>query len=340
MDIRQVKITESDDYMELAPLFAASGLENTDRVPDGFLGGFKAIGENSRIIGAAALVQRQGCYILSDMAVSEELRGKGLGWQLLCKAMVRFSALGAREVFLTAKVPEFYRKYGFREVDPESVTHLFSCPACSQFGNGCSPVFMKMELSGERLLFVDACVSSHRSRTLQLCKEWISRFLREHPGILLDVVTLEKGLCEPLTGAEAKHRTDLVESGAWDDPIFDLAKQFKAADYILVGAPYWDFSFPSILKVYIENIVVDKLTFAESETGYYGLCPCKRLTYITTAGGPIIQDLGYDYIRGIGGMLGITDYNEFRAECLDLQGADIGAIVDAAREEIRKAEAL
>ena len=43
MDIRQVKITVSHKYMEMAPLFAASGLENTDRVPEGFLEGWKAL---------------------------------------------------------------------------------------------------------------------------------------------------------------------------------------------------------------------------------------------------------------------------------------------------------
>ena len=45
-------------------------------------------------------------------------------------------------------------------------------------------------------------------------------------------------------------------------------------------------------------------------------------------------------IKGIGGMLGIHDCAEFRAECLDIQGADIGAIVEAAKKEIRDAEKL
>ena len=342
MDIRQVKITVSHNYMEMAPLFAASGLENTDRVPEGFLEGWKALDDQDRILGACALVKRKECYILSDMAVEESLRGKDLGWRLLCKAMTRFQDMGASEVYLTAKVPEFYRKYGFHSVEPETVTHLFNCPTCNQFGKDCNPEFMKMELSGERLLFIDACISTHRSRTKQLCKEWLHRFLAEHPGIVTDTVVVEKGLCKPLDGTAARHRTDLVEAGAWEDPIFDLAKQFRAADYMLVGAPYWDFAFPSALKVYIENIVVDKLTFRESETGYVGLCPCRKLTYITTAGGPVTDetDLGYQYIKGIGGMLGIHDYAEFRAECLDIQGADIGAIVEAAKKEIRDAEKL
>ena len=34
------------------------------------------------------------------------------------------------------------------------------------------------------------------------------------------------------------------------------AKQFAGADTIVIAAPFWDLSFPAILKTYIENIYV------------------------------------------------------------------------------------
>ena len=38
--------------------------------------------------------------------------------------------------------------------------------------------------------------------------------------------------------------------------MFDLASQFQQADEIVIAAPYWDLSFPAILKLYLENIYV------------------------------------------------------------------------------------
>ena len=88
--------------------------------------------------------------------------------------------------------------------------------------------------------------------------------------------------------------------------MFDFAKQFQEADYIVVGTPYWDLSFASILKVYVENIMVADLTFKATNTGFVGLCEGKSLVYITTAGGFIgDKNFGYDYMCGVADMFGI-----------------------------------
>lgn len=88
---------------------------------------------------------------------------------------------------------------------------------------------------------------------------------------------------------------------------------------------------------YIENIVVTGSTFEETENGYSGLCPCEDLTYITTAGGPIFgSNLGYDYIRGIGAMLGVSSFREYRAENLDIVGNDVEKIMAEAVSAIER----
>ncbi|MCI7679760.1 MAG: ACP phosphodiesterase, partial [Clostridiales bacterium] len=77
------------------------------------------------------------------------------------------------------------------------------------------------------------------------------------------------------------------------------------------------------------------LTFRATEQGYEGLCPCRELTYITTAGGPVGEmDLGYDYIRGVGRMLGIRTFRDYRAEGLDIRGADVDGIMAETLEKI------
>ena len=38
-------------------------------------------------------------------------------------------------------------------------------------------------------------------------------------------------------------------------------EQFQRADAILIAAPFYDLSIPALLKVYIENVSVDGITF-------------------------------------------------------------------------------
>lgn len=66
--------------------------------------------------------------------------------------------------------------------------------------------------------------------------------------------------------------------------MFDIGKDFAEADEIVIGAPYWDLSFPAALKIYIEHAAVMGVTFHYTEEGRCeGLCRAKHLTYITTA---------------------------------------------------------
>lgn len=55
--------------------------------------------------------------------------------------------------------------------------------------------------------------------------------------------------------------------GDYRDPLFRYAKQFAQAADIVVAAPYWDLSFPAILKVYLEQICVTGLTFQYTPEG-------------------------------------------------------------------------
>ena len=52
---------------------------------------------------------------------------------------------------------------------------------------------------------------------------------------------------------------------AKDEKSYLYAKDFAEADVIVVAAPYWDLSFPSILKVFFEHINVLKLVFDYSD---------------------------------------------------------------------------
>ena len=139
----------------------------------------------------------------------------------------------------------------------------------------------------EKILFINACVRPN-SRTLELA----NHVLKNLCGKVEEVKLYEKDLA-PLSLSQMQLRDSSAKTKDFSDGLFDLAKQFAGADTIVVCAPYWDLMFPSILKVYFEQITVNGLTFRYGEKGIpEGLCKAKRLIYVTTSGGPIINNFG------------------------------------------------
>ncbi len=62
------------------------------------------------------------------------------------------------------------------------------------------------------------------------------------------------------------------ESGIFDAPVYALARQFRAADAVVVAAPFWDLSYPAALRTYIEYISAVGLTYHYDEDGCHGGC--------------------------------------------------------------------
>lgn len=182
------------------------------------------------------------------------------------------------------------------------------------------------------VLFINACMRGDESRTLQLCKEYLST----KAGYTIEEVNLNELCLAPFTGEKALYRMKKQAEGAWDDPIFSLAKQMTQADEIVIGVPYWDLSFPAALKTYLEYCCVCDITFHYTEEGRpEGLCHSKKLTYITTSGGFIgDKNYGYDYVCGLADMLALGTPRFISAEGLDIIGMDIEAQMNKARQAL------
>lgn len=185
-----------------------------------------------------------------------------------------------------------------------------------------------------KVLFINACVRPE-SRTCRLAREVLKRL----PGESEELRLYEEPI-EPLDQETLEKRTELVARGDYRDSLFRYAKQFAQAADIVVAAPYWDLSFPSILKVYLEQICVTGLTFQYTPEGIpEGLCRARRIIYVTTAGGPIYQNLGYDYVKALAeGFFGIPEILCYRAENLDVIGADVEGILQEVMRKIRNAD--
>lgn len=180
-------------------------------------------------------------------------------------------------------------------------------------------------------LFLNACVRE-QSRTKRLANCLLSTLDGPVTELRLDHLRFPVA-----DGAFLEHRDALASAGRWDDELFTLARQFAAADEIVIAAPYWDLSFPAALKQYIEQINVVGITFEYTPEGIpSGLCKAKRLTYVTTSGGDYAPDeFGFGYVKALAqGYYGIEDVELFKATGLDLVGADVEQILTEAEKQI------
>ena len=172
------------------------------------------------------------------------------------------------------------------------------------------------------ILYINACVRSD-SRTDVIARALLNKLGR------YDELKLSGLDIRPLDEALLQKRTDLIGSGNYDDPMFDLSKQFASADAIVISAPFWDGSFPAILKTYLENIYVTGIVSKYSKDGTpVGLCKAAKLYYVTTAGGPYFPDFSYGYISVLAvQMFGITETELLYSENLDIFGNDPDLII-------------
>ena len=182
-----------------------------------------------------------------------------------------------------------------------------------------------------KTLFVNATMGNPNSHTLTLCREFLKGCNQVE-----EVDLLALGLA-PFDYAQAQERSEKAASEQWDDPVFALARQLAQADQVLVGAPYWDLSFPAALKIYVEHACVCGLTFHYTETGECeGLCKSSRLVYVSSCGGMIEgANYGFEYLQGISRMFGLGPCVQVAAQGMDIVGADTAAIMEAAIKEIR-----
>lgn len=184
------------------------------------------------------------------------------------------------------------------------------------------------------LLFVDATVRAQEtSRTARLCRAYIDSFLKTHPDYKLLHRSLREDRLLANTLDDITRRDSLCEKGEISSPELALAAEFAKADHILIGAPYWDLSFPAMLKIYLEKVCVAGLTFAYTEQGIKPLCRAKCMTYLTTCGGKLLPELnlGADYLRALcGSMFGIHTFETEAAEFLDVDGFDAEAAMQIA----------
>ena len=191
-----------------------------------------------------------------------------------------------------------------------------------------------------KLLFVDCCISQRGadSRTRAVADAFLDTFRANHPGAEVETVTPEQLLAlKPFDVEMLNDREALAGAGAFVAPVFDLARQFRGADAVVVAAPYWDLSYPAALRTYVEYISAVGLTYHYEADGCHGDCKAQRLVYLTSGGDFEHEDsIGVLHWRQLCGLFGVKRFDYVFAGGLDIDPAMTPDLVRGACELARK----
>jgi FMN-dependent NADH-azoreductase len=94
----------------------------------------------------------------------------------------------------------------------------------------------------------------------------------------------------------------------------ELSEQFVSGDKYIFVTPLWNFSFPPVMKAYIDSVSVAGKTFKYTEKGPIGLLTDKKALHIQARGGiysegPAAQmEMGHRYLDIIMQFYGIPSF--------------------------------
>ena len=92
--------------------------------------------EKGEVVGACALhICWENLAEIRSLAVSEKYQSKGVGIQLVEKALSEAGSYGINRVFTLTYQPDYFRRFGFKDIDKSELPHKVwsDCIQCSKF---------------------------------------------------------------------------------------------------------------------------------------------------------------------------------------------------------------
>jgi FMN-dependent NADH-azoreductase len=175
------------------------------------------------------------------------------------------------------------------------------------------------------VLYITAHPHDHQtSFSMAVGKEFIEAYREANPTD--EVVNLDLyNLNIPHIDADVFSGWGKLRSGSSFDQLSDAEKlkvsrlneiveQYVAADKYVFVSPMWNFSFPPVLKAYIDAICIAGKTFKYTENGPVGLLTDKKAIHVQARGGVYSEgpaagfESGYSYLNKIMQFHGVPSF--------------------------------
>ena len=157
-------------------------------------------------------------------------------------------------------------------------------------------IFAKNNVEMKKLVVIDACIRGKESRTRRIAEPIIKELSKRYDVTTFDLTRMPM---EPLTPETYAQRVAGVVP-AW---ALEAAKTIAQADRILLAAPFWDMSFPAVVKVFFEHLSLFDVTFTDNGRSCIGKCKCEKVMYVTTRGMNIptgdAREQGTSYLQAL-----------------------------------------
>ena len=166
----------------------------------------------------------------------------------------------------------------------------------------------------KNLVFIDACVRQSDSRTLRIAEPIVSALSTRYKVTRYDLPDMD---IVPLNPALFDER-GVGEIPGW---AMEAAQSIAAADRIVIAAPFWDMSFPAVLKCFFEQTSLFDVTFTDTGKTCQGLCKAPKLLYITTRGMDIptgdLREQATPYLKALGTLWNLGEITTIAAQNMD-----------------------
>lgn len=177
----------------------------------------------------------------------------------------------------------------------------------------------------KKILHLVSSPRGEASFSIKLGREIVAKIQALHPDSVVKEIDLTGQNVPHLAGhhlnaffTPVEQRDEVLRSAAAysDSAISDLLE----ADYIVIGAPMYNFAIPSSLKAWLDQICRAGVTFRYTAEGPEGLVTGKKVYLAVTTGG-VYSDgpmTSYDfispYLKAVLSFIGLTDITTFRVE--------------------------
>ena len=178
-----------------------------------------------------------------------------------------------------------------------------------------------MHVSMKKLVYIQACVRGKESRTLKIAEPVIAALGERYEVVRYDLPDIVGTV--PLTPAlYAERGNGVIPSWA-----LEAARTIAAADRIVIAAPFWDMSFPAVLKAFFEQVSLFDVTFTDNGHSCEGLCKAPKVLYVTTRGMDIPtgdpREQATPYLKALGTLWNLGELTTLAAWNMDYSTPDL-----------------